>query len=111
PREARERGLLVDRAMRTAGHERVRKRRVLQLRAAFEHECPLLAIDAKDLARAVARRRVDGLCARPELVLLRRVAERERERALLRLRAAGELEPADRLGILEELVRRHLDPV
>ena len=60
---------------------------------------------------ALARRRVDRALPLADLVLLRRERERVRERTLLRPRLTDQLEPPDRLGVLDELGRRHLDAV
>src|SRR5712691_5550873 len=63
-----------------------------------------------DVARILAGERIDDLVARIEPMLLRR----ERERVFARLTGlyglADELEPADRLHVLDELRHRHPEP-
>ena len=56
-------------------------------------------------------RGVDHVLTLPQLVLLRREGERVDDRLLDGLVLAGRLEPADRLGVLDELLGRHLAPV
>ena len=107
-----ERRLLLGRQVRVARDQRLRQRHVGELRAALEHEPPRLAVELEDLAGALARGRVGHALPLAELVLLRREREHVRERALLLFQALPRrLELPDRLRVLDELLRRQLEPV
>ena len=72
---------------------------------------PRIAVELDDFPRFLAGRGVEHVLALPELVLLRREGEGVDDRLLDGLALAGRLEPADRLGVLDELLGRHLAPV
>ena len=100
-RKAQDRVSLHPGRQRLAGNERRRQRLVLQLRASPQRDAAALVVDL-DLAEPLGRR-VDRPAA--DLVLLRREAQRVLERLLHRHRLAVQLEPADRLRALDQLLR------
>ena len=106
-----ERVLLVAGEVGAARDQRLRQRHLLQARPSLELECQRIAVELDDVPRFLAGRGVDHVLALPQLVLLRREGECVDDRLLHGLVRAGRLEPPDRLGVLDELLGRHLAPV
>ena len=109
PAEPLQRLLLRLRRVDVARDQRPRERHLVEHGAALQLERARVGIVVDNLARAPARRRVDRRAA--ELLLLRRVREREDRGLLLRPRLTERDETADRLRVLDELLRGEVEPV
>src|SRR6185503_17350523 len=91
--------------------QRLRQRRVVERRPALENEAAGVAVELDDLARSVTRLRIGNSLPDAELVLLRREGEHIGVRPIDGLGPAGQFDLADRLRVLDELVRGHLEAV
>ena len=105
-----ERVLLRIRVVGPARDQRPRQRLLGPRRAAPERERPRLAVELDDRPGG-APVLVERVGPDPQLVLLRREPEAVDLRASALLRLAEGLEEADRVGVLDQLLGRLLDPV